>query len=262
MSTDQNQYHVLAVKRSIQLLNLYASHGPGIGISDIAKLMGIHKSVVHKLLVTMASEGWVYQNPSDSKYYLGLQLLKLSQAVPERFAFRKIARQIMDNLVAEADETATLTVLDSNFGYGMCIELVECSHSVRLVSQIGREVPLHAGASGLIMAAHMPSDKIEQLLLSELKCYTPHTITNPLLLRMELDKIKTQGYALTEGQVDYGLVAIAAPILNARGELIAGLNISGPNYRFESIEKKRHLISLVQKYAQLISEAIIYSGDY
>lgn len=262
MSVDQSQYHVLAVKRAVQMLNLFASNGPGIGISDLAKLMGINKSVVHKLLVTMESEDWVYQNPRDSKYYLGLKLLKLSQAVPERFAFRKTARLFMDRLVAAADETASLTVPDAQFTFGLCIDMIECSHSVRHVSQIGREIPLHAGASGLIMAAFMPPDKIEQLLASRLESFTPSTITNPLQLRMELEKIKAQGYAYTESHVDYGLAAIAAPILNDKGELIAGLNISGPNYRFNPPEKTRKLIEMVQKYARLISEAIIGSGEF
>lgn len=260
MTVDQGQYHILAVKRALQLLNLYSQQGPGLGISDIARHMDIHKSVVHKLLVTMESEDWVYQNPEDGRYYLGLKPLKLSQAVPNRFNFRAAAKRIMEELVEKSQETSTLTILDVSYTSGICIELVECSQSVRHVSEIGREIPLHAGASGLIMAAYMPQDKIEDLLSKPLLKYTPKTITDPHELIKQIDIIRKQGFIYTEGQVDEGLVAIAAPVLNSREELVAGLNISGPVYRFQPEEKLQHLIKLVKKSAQRLSDNLRISG--
>lgn len=237
MTNTQEQYYIRSIKRAIQILNLYTCNGPGLGVSDIAKQLNIHKSVIHKILVTLESEDWVYQSAADGKYYLGLKLLKLSSLVPDRFSFRDYARRIMEELVAKTGETATLTVLDSSYSYGICIELVECDRSIRHISNIGRKVPLHAGASGLIMAAFMPADKQEQIIQSGLARYTEKTITTKDHLYKELKKIRLQGYAVTEGQVDEGLVAIAAPILDSQGELVAGLNISGPIYRFQPPKK-------------------------
>ena len=254
MTKDQEQYYILAVKRAIRLLNLYSDSRPGLGISEIAQELSIHKSVVHKLLVTLESEDWVYQSPTDGKYYLGLRLLKLSNLVPNRFSFKNYAKRIMEELVAQVNETACLTVLDSSYRVGVCIELVESSQSVRHVVTIGKEFPLHSGASGLIMSAFMPPDKFEKLLASDLPCYTEKTITDSVQLREEVRKIKQQGYAVTQGQVDPGRLAIAAPILDAHGALVAGLNISGPFYRFQPEQKLQELIELVKKSAQRISE--------
>lgn len=259
MSDTQEKYHILAVKRAIQVLNLFADSGAGLGVSEIAKQMDVHKSIIHKILVTLESEDWVYQSPVDGKYYLGLKLLKLSNLVPSRFDFRNYARRIMEELVAETNETATLTVLDTSSCYGVCIDMVECSHSVRHVSNIGREIPLHAGASGLIMAAYMPPAKFEQLLQSSLPVFTENTITEPAELMELVRGIRKQGYAATEGQVDEGLVAMAAPILDAQGELVAGLNISGPIYRFQADEKRQRLIELVVKSARCISDYVTYT---
>lgn len=260
MTVDQEQYHILAVKRALQLLNLYSQQGPGLGISDIARSMELHKSVVHKLLVTMESEDWVYQNPEDGRYYLGLKPLKLSQAVPNRFNFRAAAKRIMEELVDKTGETSTLTIIDASYTSGICIELVECSQSVRHVSEIGREIPLHAGASGLIMAAYMPQEKLEALLSKPLEKYTPNTINDPAELRKQIAMIKNQGYFHTEGQVDEGLVAIAAPVFNSREELVAGLNISGPVYRFQPEEKLQYLIKQVKKSARRLSDNLRISG--
>lgn len=256
MTDTQEKYHIQAVKRAVQVLNLFADSGAGLGISEIAKQMDVHKSIIHKILVTLESEDWVYQSPVDSKYYLGLRLLKLSSLVPNRFEFRDYARRIMEDLATESNETATLTVIDTGHRNGVCIEMVECNQSVRHVSGIGREIPLHAGASGLIMAAYLPPAGLEKLLNSDLPIFTANTITDPEKLKEEIRMIRKQGFALTDSQVDEGLVAIAAPILDAQGEFVAGLNISGPIYRFQPDEKLQHLIKLVVKSARSISEYI------
>lgn len=253
MVKSQQEYHILAVKRAVQLINLFAEHGPSLGVSEIAKLMGIHKSVVHKILVTLESEDWVHKSSHTDKYSLGLTLLKLFPLVPNRFNIRSIARSIMEELVAEVEETATLTILSPDCKEGICIEKVECTHNVRLTTEIGSRIPLHAGATGRILASFMGPEKIEELLVSDLAQYTEKTITDPKRLLEDISVIRKQGYDITFSQVDHGLVAISAPIFNSSDKLAAGLSISGPQYRFQPQEKVEYLIQKVKSAARRIT---------
>lgn len=260
MVAPQEQYHILSVKRAVRLLNLFADHGPALGVSEIAKLMNVHKSVAHKLLVTLESEDWIYKNDTTEKYALGLKPLRLCTLVPNRFNIRSIARTIMEELVAKADETATLTILAPGYKEGICIDKVECTHSIRMTTEIGSRIPLHAGATGLILAAHMDADKIEELLDGALPRYTENTIVAPDKLRACLNTIREQGFAVSASQVDQGLVGIAAPVFNEKGKLAAGLSISGPEYRFQPDEKIKHLVELVIKSARRITENLLVAG--
>ncbi len=259
MTDSKNQYHILAVKRAVQLINLFAEHGPNLGVSEIAKLMNIHKSVVHKLLVTLESEDWVHKSKTTEKYSLGLKLLKLSPLVPNRNNFRQISRTIMSELVSEVDETAMLTIMTPSYDQGICIEKVECSHNIRMTTEIGNHIPIHAGASGLVLAAYTDEEKIESVLSQPLPAFTENTITNPDTLRKKLQEIRKQGYAFSISEVNQGLVGIASPVFNSRSKLVAGLSISGPVYRFEPTDKVDRMIELVKSSAQRITDNLIAS---
>lgn len=261
MAKPPEEYHIRAVKRAMHLISLFQDHGPSLGVSEIASLMEIHKSVAHKLLVTLESDDWVSKNPDTDKYSLGLSLLKLSLLVPHQFNFRHSARSIMEELVEQANETVSLNILDNHYRYAICIDLVECNHSVRMTRNIGSHYPLHAGATGKTLAAHMSENQIEELLNSNLIQYTNNTITTPDELKINLFDIKNKGYAVSDGEIDDGLVGIGAPILDGEGNLVAGLSISGPEYRFKPEDKMDKLIKLVKEKAKRLSDISAVSNN-
>ena len=165
----------------------------------------------------------------------------------------------MKELVALAKETVLLTVV--NGSRAVCLERVESEGAIRYTLFLpGASIPLHCGASSKILMAYLPEEEWNRIIAKEgLRRYTPNTITQRSRLKSHLREIRRRGYAFSDQEVDPDVRAIAAPILNATGQVVAGLSVAGPAYR---ISKKRvpPLKKLVIGYAQKISALLGYES--
>jgi DNA-binding IclR family transcriptional regulator len=111
------------------------------------------------------------------------------------------------------------------------IDGITSPRMVRNVGWIGREMPAHTVSGGKVMLAYLPDGRVDQILAHELKSATPQTITSPAELRQELGWIRARGYGMAEGELEEGLSAVAAPIWNHEGQVVAIISISGPSFR-------------------------------
>ena len=105
---------------------------------------------------------------------------------------------------------------------------------IRIASRIGHEYPLHAGASGKSVLAYSPKTLIDKILSSPLTSYTPYTITDPEVLRKQLEEIKKVRYCISKEEVDPGVAAIASPVLDDKGNLLFVITIAGTYFEIES----------------------------
>jgi len=239
----------------LEVLLLYDYSRPIFSVSEISKELKFSQSKTYRLVRTLVKYNLLREEEGTAKYSLGLNALRLGLIAQKKFNIASIAKPFMKELSVLTKETVLLTAVNGT--KGIVLERVESEEPIRYsLFQPGSTIPLHAGASSKILMAFLSEKEWDRIIKTEgLRRYTANTITNRTRLKANLRQIRKQGYAFSDQEVDREVRAIAAPIFNAMGELVAGLSIAGPSYR---IGKKRikYYKKLVLKYSQMISNKL------
>jgi len=245
----RDSYINQSISRAIKVLEALCQGEGEAGVSELSRRVGLHKSVVHRILVTLEKSEWVEKDENSGKYRLGLGLLSIRSSLT-RHPLIALSRPTMMKLLELTDETIVLAI-ESKIG-AICIEKIETSRSVKVTSEVGRYFPLHAGATGIAILIGMPESRIRSHLLSKpLERYTERTWTDPHKVLERVLKLKKFGYATTTSEVDEGATAIAVPLVIRQGEIYGSLTISMPEYRF-SEEKEEEFVPLLFEAAKEI----------
>ena len=219
---------VQSVDRAIAILFLLAQRG-GAGVTEVAAELGVHKSTAFRLIGALESGTLIDQDGERGKYRLGRGILRLAAATVGRLELQTESRSTCRKLAAELGEAVNLAILDSDEATNILQEYGTSSITGR--NWIGQRTPLHATASGKVLLAHMDAVAVKEILAAKVHRYTPHTVTEPTALEAELARVREQGWACTAEEFEIGLNAVAAPVFDATGEVIAAIGVSGPSYR-------------------------------
>ena len=245
---------VRAVDHALQLLSCYTEKEE-MGVTELSKKLGLHKNNVFRILATLEFRGYIEQNKKTEGYRLGPKIFELGLIFKYQMGLIKHAKPIMEEIVKRHNETVYLGVLRDI--YAIYIDNVETTHTVRVVSRVGSQIPAYASAIGKVQLAYLPTDELERLLRDrKLKAYTEKTITDKNLL-MELKKVAEEGYALDNEEFEDDVKCVAAPIRDYTRWVVAGLSISGPAFRMNE-EAMPHLIETVKWGALQISKSLGY----
>jgi DNA-binding IclR family transcriptional regulator len=244
-----------SLKRALEILYILGESNKKYSIADISQLSGLPPSTVHRILSTLKSEKFVCQDEDSSLYYLGSALVSLGFKASNYIDLRKSALPIMRKLADRSGEDTYLTVVDDQKGVFM--EHISGHYPLKIVDPFGLEVPLHCGAARKVLLAGKSENYIRDYLSKELKAFTENTVTNPVTLSHQLEKIKKDGFALTLGEYIRDAVGIAAPVKDKYGNVVASIGIIGPYTRLTE-DKHPELISLVVEHAKELSSALGY----
>ncbi|WEH20466.1 IclR family transcriptional regulator [Streptomyces sp. VNUA24] len=221
-----------SVTRSLRILEAVARHQP-VTVGELTRLFGLPKSTVQRTLVTLNEAGWLRANRKDTtRWEIGARVLAVRPAALQGSSLFAAAREPMLRLRDALNETIHLAVPDALHGM-VVVDRVDCDHAVRTFHAIGATSPLHATAAGHTVLAHLPKSEVDEFTARTLKGYGEETITDPLELRAELERVRERGYAVNHNQYVPGVCAIAAPVLDAAGAALAAVAISLPDSRFE-----------------------------
>jgi DNA-binding IclR family transcriptional regulator len=219
---------IQSVDRALQVLEILARQGQG-GVSDIADTLGVHKSTVSRLVSVLEARGFVEQLTDRGKYRLGFTIVRLAGATMATRDLGKESREICEALAAEAGETVNLAILEGD----RAINITEASGplGIALRTWVGQSSPAHATSSGKVLLSAVPEARLRQILGDELERFTPRTITDLAVLGEQLQLIAARGWSCAVEELEDGLNAIAAPVHDHTGDVIAALSISGPSFR-------------------------------
>lgn len=210
-----------ALQRAVELLGRLGEQPAERSVAELASDAGLPTSTAYRLLAELEQHGLV-QRGADRTVTLGARLVALGRTAEEGLRERLVepAREVMSALTREVGET---TILSAPCGVeGIVLHVVETEqHSVRLSYARLRRAPMHRGASGKILAAYLEPDERARLVRAA-------AVTG---LSEELDRVRAAGFAFTVGELDQGAAAVAAPILDRRGRISAGLSVAGPAQR-------------------------------
>ncbi|MDB4867737.1 MAG: IclR family transcriptional regulator [Cohnella sp.] len=215
---------VRAVGRALDVLLCFTGKSDW-GLSEIANQVGLHKSTVHRLLATLEDRGFVIRDEGTEKYRLGLRVLELSSSQSRPNDPSVVLLPEMERLRDQLGETVSLYVRDRT--ERVRIQAVQSEQAIRRVAPVGARLPLSVGASSKVLLA-FAEPSVQSAALADPAW--PQTLDKETYAR-QLDDIVDSGYSTSFEEREPGAAAVAAPIFNRAGKLVAALAVSGPSNR-------------------------------
>ncbi|AMO25304.1 IclR family transcriptional regulator [Ramlibacter tataouinensis] len=220
-------YTVESVDEALGLLSLVAQ-APGLGVTELSKRSGITKARAFRLLTTLEERGFVQRQAEAATYQLGSASLLIGMAAVEQVSLVRQAVKHLEQLGAKFNEDVQVRI--RNGLETLCVARWESTHDLRFHTPIGSRRPLHAGASGKLLLAFAPEAVAAEILAADVPRYTPQTLSRTKLSQ-ELGRIRKQGYSVSHGEISADVVAIAAPVRDGSGQVIAAISIAAPASR-------------------------------
>lgn len=227
---DKSVAAVQSVDRALMVLEILGTLGTA-GVTEIAAELGVHKSTVSRLIAVLESRGFVEQLSDRGKYRLGFAVVRLAGSTSAQMDLAKESQVICDRLAAQSSETTNVAILDGV----RIVNIVEAvgPSEIALRTWVGQNCPAHATSSGKVLLSGLTSEDVLALLGEKLPTYTPHTISDTRTLIAELDRARIDGWTHVCEELEIGLNAVAAPVRDNAGNIVAALSVSGPSYRLE-----------------------------
>jgi len=221
--------NVRSVDRAAALLLAFADFPAEAGVTELARKLGLHKSTASRLLATLERRGLVEQDEESGKYRLGMVMIRLAERAEKTLDLGSIARIDLERLARATRETAGLGVLDGD----RCLTVAQADgpNMVACADWTGRTTPPHCVASGKVLLAAMAERDILRLVRTGLAACTDRTITALEPLLEELARVRRRGFATAFSEWEPGQNAVAAPVHDARGRVVASVDVWGPAYR-------------------------------
>ncbi|MGB3828316.1 MAG: IclR family transcriptional regulator [Ornithinimicrobium sp.] len=240
---------VQSVDRALSVLTVLARVGES-GVTEIARELGVHKSTVFRLVATLEAHDLVEQHLDRGKYRLGVGVLRLAGATNARLDVVQEARPIARDLAASTGETVNLAILSETSA--LYVDQVAGPSGIQPHNWVGQRIPLHATSNGKVLLSELDATELSTHV-PRLPGYTDRTITSRAQLRGQLVEVRQQGFAVAIDELEVGLTAVAAPVRDAYGDLIASLSVSGPSFRLGN-ERIAALVPVVVSAARDISD--------
>src|SRR5215471_138749 len=206
-----------SLERGLALLSAFTSTRPLIGVSDLAREVGLSRSSAHRYIATLAALGYLEQDRPTRKYRLGPRVLDLGFSAINSMELRQIALPDLQQLSDATGHTVNMAILD-----GLDIVYVERCRSAQagqrdidLNLHVGARLPAYCTSLGKVLLAYLPADEQAELVSRiDFTRRGPNTLTSRTSLKAELERVRQSGFAINNEELAYGLRSIAAPVLS------------------------------------------------
>lgn len=237
---------VQSVDRALNILEILAERTEA-GVTEIAEIIGVHKSTISRLIDALVRRGLVEQVSDRGKFRLGIGLIRLAGAASAQLDSVIQARPIAKDLANKFGETVNIATLDGT--EVLYLDQVVGPNTLSMRTWVGKRVPAHATATGKVLTAWLPESIRIEVRPKKWTKFAKNTITDFKSLEAELAEVRKNGFAIAAAELEEELVAIAAPIRNSHKEVVAAIAISGPAFR------------LAKKEYSIISQALIVAAE-
>lgn len=222
-----------SLDRTLDILECFTVGNPKIGLSELARAVGLPKATVYRIAETLLYRGYLIKDVTDQSYQLGYKVLNLGNVLLSNLDYRKIALPYMKKILDETNESVTLYI-ELNDRQRLCVERLQSTHGLSRIVNVGDVFPIDRGAPGKVLLAY-----------KEAKDLLPDYAVSAT----ELAAVRQRGYAISHAERETGVSSVAAPIFNRHGKIVAALSISGPSFRYEGEN--------IEKFIKLIQEATV-----
>lgn len=243
--------------RVADVLTLFTSGPDVLGVSAIARELGLSKAVVHRILRSLASRQLLAADEVSRGYRLGPASAALGARALRGSSLRSVGLPVITALQHETDETTTLSALVRDGR--IYLSQVESLKEIKMTVELGTRFPLHAGSSGKAILAFLPAARRAQILGGTLERLTSHTVVDPDQLAAELDEIQHAGIAHSRGERQADAGSVAAPIFRVDGAVVGSVSVCGPVSRMEKAARNR-IAPALSRAADTISCGLGWAG--
>ncbi len=232
-------HHVQSLERGLAVIKAFHAGSPELTLSDVAKATGLTRAAARRFLLTLADLGYVR---TDGKYFaLTARVLELGYAFLSSMSLPQVVQPHLEKLSAEVHESSSVSVLDgTDIVY---VARVAVSRIMAVSINVGTRFPAHATSMGHVLLAGLSAhDLAEYLRQARFDALTPRTITSADALRDELERVRAQGWALVDQELEEGLRSVAAPVHDREGAVVAAVNLSTHASRTTAESVRRELL--------------------
>ncbi len=247
---------VQTVRRVASVFSAFQSRGL-LRITELAELTGLPKSTVHRIVSALVAEGLLIQDEDSHKYQLSLRVAELSAGLLASNTVRRVARPMLMELRDQTHESVHLAVLEHLDV--VIIDTEDSYYFVREVNVPGQHLPAHTVSTGKVLLAYQWEGRLGELLSQmALKRFTEQTVTDPRRFVEELRQVRARGYAISCGELEVGVEAVAAPIFDQTGAIAAAVSVGGPSERCHP--RQAEFIRAACEAGQRITQAMRLAG--
>lgn len=240
---------ISSAHKVLDILLLFGEDALEHTVENISQMTNMPISTVYRYVSVLSQKGFL-EKAEGSSYRLGLRFLELSRTA--RMGNRDLRLTVlpsMKRIADQIDETVSLMRLFDK--HAVCVESIEGKQVVRVTIEQGRLQPIYAGASSKVLLAGVDENEWDSYLNMPLMPLTPNTITDRDQLKQQIHKVREQGYAISNGEIDNGGRAVAVPLRDRYGKVVAALSIEGPFFRMTDDILGRYLALLQSEAAQI-----------
>jgi len=258
MATGRDRQIVQSVLRAFDLLEIISREQP-IGVSELSRKSGLKKTTVARLAATLERAGMVEQDRDSQRFSLAIRVFELGSRVLENLDVRRQARPLVEDFVRKQGKSVLVSILDH--GEVIYIDKIEAPELFRIITSVGGRAPAHCAASGKAMLAFLEPERRRQILTKKpLKAYTAKSLTDPAALERDLAATRERGYSLDLEERHPGLCAVAAPVFDRHGQVVAAISVP----RMVATITEAELAALgceVAKLAKAVSRRMGWPGE-
>jgi IclR family transcriptional regulator, pca regulon regulatory protein len=254
----QSSDFVQSLERGLAVIRAFDGEHRELALSEVARSTGLTRAAARRFLLTLVKLGYVHF--SDGRFSLRPRVLELGYAYLSSLSLPEVAMPHMERLVAEINESCSISVLDeTDIVY---VARVPTRRIMSITLAVGTRLPAFVTSMGRVLLAGLPDDELEERLKRiEVVPLTSHTVKDKDALRTIVAAVRRQGYAATDQELEEGLRSLAVPLRSASGTVSAALNVSVHASRTSMTALRRDFLPLTLRTAAAIEEDLRGTGD-
>lgn len=238
-----------SLDRILDILLMFGEGQAPLSVQRISEAFRSSRSSTYRYVQILRKRGLIEETEVPGHFRLGPTVLRLARSFGGDAHLGTLAEPILQELVAETGESVMLT---KRSGTSVrVLASIDSAQIVRVDIEAAHNSPLHVGSFGKLHLAYLDAREVERYLRHPLHAVAPHTVTEPASLRAELEAIRTQGYALSDSEVEAGMRSLSVPVLDGARNMIAVLTLAGPAFRLPITPLRRQAPRLVAAAAAI-----------
>jgi IclR family pca regulon transcriptional regulator len=236
--------------KGLAVIRAFTREHAALSLSDVARSTHMPAATARRCLLTLEESGYVTRNGRD--FLLRPKVLELGAAYLESMNIEQLTRTHLEELARNSSDSAALCVLDG-------VEIVYVARAsvrtlVRLEAHVGSRFPAHATSTGRVLLAGVSEERLQHYFeIARPEALTEHTVTDIAKLRSLIDECRRTGYSVVADELAYGVIALAVPVLDQQGRVVAALNTSSHSRRISRTKLLRERLSMLQQVSRQIS---------